>query len=174
MPRMSDITPIPIPLRLRYAVLIKEWRDYKDLTQASFARQVGLRRQYMNRLEQGINCNLRTLEAVLVTIRGGKYAPELKIVLATRVKKARKRKKLTQEELSEKSGVSVLQIGKIERAVLSTTLDFIDQLAGALGVAGEYLIEGLQGRELEERLAAVQTSHLKYAGLESDVVSAEK
>lgn len=174
IPRMSDITPIPIPLRSRYAVLIKEWRDYKDLTQAGFARQVGLRRQHMNRLEQGINCNLGTLETVLAAVRGGMYTPELKIALASRVKNARKHAKLTQEELAEKSGVSVLQIGKIERATLSTTLDFIDQLAGALGVAGEYLIEGLRGRELESRLAAVQTSYLKYADLQSDVVGSEK
>lgn len=174
IPRMSDITPTLIPLRLRYAVLIKEWRDYKDLTQAGFARQVGLRRQHMNRLERGINCSLGTLEVVLVRIRGDEYAPELKIALATRAKKARKRRKLTQEDLSEKSGISVLQIGKIERAVLSTSLDFIDQLATALGVTGEYLIEGLQGSELERRLAAVQASYLKYAALERNVDGTEE
>lgn len=162
MPRMNDITPILIPLRLRYAVLIKEWRDYQDLTQAAFAKRVGLRRQHMNRVEQGINCNLGTLESVLVSIRGEQFVPELKIALASRVKTARKLEEVTQEELAEKSGVSVLQIGKIERAALSTSLDFIDQLAAALGVTGEYLIEGLQGSELEKRLVAIQSSYLKY------------
>jgi transcriptional regulator with XRE-family HTH domain len=168
---MSDLTPIPLPLRLRYAVLIKEWRDYKDLSQASFAKQVGVRRQYMNRLERGTNCSLGTLESILVAIRGDKYAPALKIALAIRVKTMRERRKFSQEDLSEASGMSVQHISKVERAVLQTSLDFIDKLASALGVAGEYLIEGLQGDELEWRLAAVRTSYLKFAGLEGDAVN---
>src|SRR5476649_1113105 len=104
-----------IPLRLRYACVLREWRIHNDLTQAAFAGQLGLRRQYLNTLENGANYSIKTLETILAAIQGRPGDVRLELLVAERIRKARKSKHLTQEDLAEQSKLSVLQVGKVER-----------------------------------------------------------
>jgi transcriptional regulator with XRE-family HTH domain len=132
------------------------------LTQATFAKQVGVRRQYLWTLENGASYTLGTLAAVLTQIRGQGFEPALSVLVGQRVREVRKSKGLSQETLAEHCGVSSLYISKIERGTANATLDLLDVLVTALGVAGEFVIEGLEGAGLDDRLRAVEESYLKF------------
>jgi len=137
------------------------------LTQAAFAKQAGIRRQYLWTLENGASYTLATLEALLAQIRGQGYEPELSVQVGRRVREVRKSKDLSQEALAEQCGVSSLYISKIERGTANATLDLLDVLVTALGVSGEFVIEGLEGAGLDDRLSAVEESYLKFQGGEA-------
>lgn len=159
---MSERTSLSIPLRLRYATVILEWRAHMRLTQAAFAKQTGIRRQYLWTLENGASYTLSTLEPILTQIRGQGYEPALSVQVGRRVREVRKSKGLSQETLAEHCGVSSLYISKIERGTANATLDLLDVLVTALGVSGEFVIEGLEGASLDDRLRAVEESHVKF------------
>ena len=161
---MSNTTSLQMPLRLRYATVVREWRARMGLTQSTFARQVGVRRQYLWTLENGASYTLGTLEAILTQIRGQGFEPALNVLVGQRVREVRKSKGLSQETLAERCGVSSLYISKIERGTANATLDLLDVLVTELGVSGEFVIEGLQGENFESRLRAVEESHLKLQG----------
>jgi XRE family transcriptional regulator, regulator of sulfur utilization len=55
-------------------------------------------------------------------------------VVGTQVRHLRKTQGMTQEELAEKSGLSVDYIGKIERGTTSPTVESMEQVARGLGV----------------------------------------
>jgi transcriptional regulator with XRE-family HTH domain len=59
---------------------------------------------------------------------------DLKEVMAVNLRLIRHGKKLTQEELAHRSGVSTRHIGKIERATVSASVTVLGQLSDALGV----------------------------------------
>lgn len=132
------------------------------LTQAQFAKQIGMRRQYLWTLENGASYTLGTLEVILTQIRGQGCEPALSVQVGRRVREVRKSKGLSQESLAEHCGVSSLYISKIERGTANATLDLLDVLVTALGVSGEFVIEGLEGADLDSRLRAVEESHLKF------------
>lgn len=134
------------------------------LTQEKFAKQTGMRRQYLWTLEKGASYTLGTLEAILTQIRGERYEPELSVQVGKRVREVRKSKGLSQETLAEHCGVSSLYISKIERGTANATLDLLDVLVTALGVSGEFVIEGLEGSSLDARLRAVEESYIKFRG----------
>lgn len=159
---MSERTPLQIPLRLRYATVIREWRAHTGLSQAEFARQVGLRRQYLWFLEKGSSYTLDTLEPMLVQIRGAPYEGPLRIQVGNRIRQVRKSKGWSQELLSARCGVSILHLSRMERGTTNVTLDLLDVLVKALGTTGEFAIEGLEGQDLEDRLLAVSESFHRF------------
>ena len=52
----------------------------------------------------------------------------------------RKDRKLTQEQLTEKTGVTVQYLGTIDRAKSNTTLNRLDEIADILSCSSNYLI----------------------------------
>jgi transcriptional regulator with XRE-family HTH domain len=57
------------------------------------------------------------------------------------LKRARLKKKLTQEQLAAKTGLSVAYISLLERGARCPPLPTLDTLADALGVRGTSLLE---------------------------------
>jgi len=61
---------------------------------------------------------------------------------AQRLRELRKQKGLSQTELGERVGVHYTHIGRYERGVSRPGADTLKRLADALGVSGDYLLEG--------------------------------
>lgn len=61
-------------------------------------------------------------------------------ILAINIKVERTRKRLTQEELAEKSGISTKHITKIENARVTPSIYFVYNIARALGVTIDKLV----------------------------------
>jgi transcriptional regulator with XRE-family HTH domain len=59
---------------------------------------------------------------------------DLKRALAINVRRERQAKKLTQEEVADRAGLSARYLGSIERATVSTSVTVLGQLAEALRV----------------------------------------
>ncbi|MBL8247739.1 MAG: helix-turn-helix transcriptional regulator [Candidatus Competibacter sp.] len=68
------------------------------------------------------------------------YKPRLREVFATRVREERTSQGLSQEALAEKTGLHRTYIGSIERAERNLTIDNIERIASALGVAAPDLL----------------------------------
>jgi len=64
----------------------------------------------------------------------------LKEILSQRVREVRKAQGLTQGDLAKKSGLSVTFVGAIERAKQAATIETLERLAAALGVAPTALL----------------------------------
>ena len=62
--------------------------------------------------------------------------------VSRKLKATRLKKKLSQEALATKAGVSVSYISMLERGQRSPPLDTLEQLASALGVRPTALLEG--------------------------------
>ena len=62
------------------------------------------------------------------------------IALGTRIKKLRHQKRLTQEQLAEKAGVSAPFIGHIERGSRVASLETLVAICNALETSPEYLL----------------------------------
>ncbi|OCJ08600.1 MULTISPECIES: helix-turn-helix transcriptional regulator [unclassified Rhizobium] len=65
---------------------------------------------------------------------------DLKEVMATNMRRIRHGKKLTQEEVAHRTGLSVRHVGAIERAEMSATVTVLGQIAEALGVEPAELV----------------------------------
>ncbi|TNC96146.1 MAG: XRE family transcriptional regulator [Stygiobacter sp.] len=59
---------------------------------------------------------------------------DLKEVMAINLRRARHDKKLTQEELAERAGLSARYVGAIERATVSVSVTVLGHIADALGM----------------------------------------
>ncbi|ACI93568.1 conserved domain protein [Afipia carboxidovorans OM5] len=59
---------------------------------------------------------------------------DLKEVMAINMRRLRYDKKLTQEELAERSGLSMRYVGSIERGAVSASVSVLGKVADALGV----------------------------------------
>jgi transcriptional regulator with XRE-family HTH domain len=59
-----------------------------------------------------------------------------------RLRMLRKRKNLSQTELGQLAGLHYTHIGRFERGTSRPGSDTLRRLAGALGVSGDYLLEG--------------------------------
>jgi len=59
---------------------------------------------------------------------------DLKEVMALNLRRIRHDKRLTQEELAHRSGLSARYIGKIERAEVSATVSVLGRVSDVLGV----------------------------------------
>lgn len=64
----------------------------------------------------------------------------LQDALATNVRRLRHARKLTQEELADRAGISSRYVGSIERGAVSASLTVLGRLAAALGVDAHELI----------------------------------
>ncbi|MBY0427200.1 MAG: helix-turn-helix domain-containing protein [Cytophagales bacterium] len=62
------------------------------------------------------------------------------ISFGDRLSKLRKQKGVTQEELAERAGISQVQVARIEKGKLNTTISTIYGIAGALGVSPKDII----------------------------------
>jgi len=65
---------------------------------------------------------------------------DLKEVMAINLRRIRHAKKLTQEELAHRTGLSVRHVGAIERAEMSATVTVLGQIAQALSVEPAELV----------------------------------
>jgi transcriptional regulator with XRE-family HTH domain len=59
---------------------------------------------------------------------------DLKKAMATNLRRARYERKLTQEELADRAGLSTRYLGSIERAAVSASVTVLGRLAQALRV----------------------------------------
>jgi transcriptional regulator with XRE-family HTH domain len=59
---------------------------------------------------------------------------DLKKAMATNLRRARYARKLTQEELADRAGLSARYLGSIERAAVSASVTVLGRLARALRV----------------------------------------
>lgn len=59
---------------------------------------------------------------------------DLKEIMATNLRRLRRDRQLTQEELAERAGLSSRYIGAIERADVSASVTVLGQIAQALNV----------------------------------------
>lgn len=59
---------------------------------------------------------------------------DLKEAMAINVRRARHARKLTQEELADRAGLSVRYLGSVERAAVSASVTVLGRLAQALRV----------------------------------------
>ncbi|CAM5417429.1 Anaerobic benzoate catabolism transcriptional regulator OS=Afipia felis OX=1035 GN=NCTC12722_00415 PE=4 SV=1 [Afipia felis] len=59
---------------------------------------------------------------------------DLKEVMATNMRRLRYDKKLTQEELAARAGLSMRYVGSIERGAVSASVSVLGKVAEALGV----------------------------------------
>lgn len=78
--------------------------------------------------------------------------------IAYRLRELRKAKKLSQQKLAERAGISYQYLGNLERSEASATLDSLEKLVRALGCTpGELLAadEVLGMKEVHELLADV-------------------
>jgi transcriptional regulator with XRE-family HTH domain len=66
---------------------------------------------------------------------------DLKEVMAVNLRRIRHDKKMTQEELADRAGLSARYIGAIERANKSASVTVLGRIAEALGVDAAVLIE---------------------------------
>jgi transcriptional regulator with XRE-family HTH domain len=73
----------------------------------------------------------------------------LRRAFGTRVRALRHDRGWTQEELAQKSSLSVEAVGRIERGAFSPTLETIHKLATGLGVAIHDLFQSAQARHPE-------------------------
>ena len=62
--------------------------------------------------------------------------------IGTRMREARKEKKMTQETLAEETGLSVMTIRRYESGERMPTVDIVMRIADALGADGYYLATG--------------------------------
>lgn len=65
---------------------------------------------------------------------------DLKDTMAVNLRRVRHQKKLTQEELAERSGLSTRYIGAIERADVSASVTVLGRIAHALEVKPAVLV----------------------------------
>jgi len=66
---------------------------------------------------------------------------DLNEVMATNLRRLRHDKRLTQEELAGRAGLSSRYIGAIERADVSASITVLEQIAKALGVGAADLLK---------------------------------
>ncbi len=72
---------------------------------------------------------------------------DLKEVMAKNLRQARHDKKLTQEELADRAGLSMRYVGAIERGDVSASVTVLGQIADALEIEpGELLKRGSKPR----------------------------
>lgn len=68
---------------------------------------------------------------------------DLKEIMARNLRRVRHDKKLTQEELAERAGLSMRYVGAIERGDVSASVTVLGQIADALEIEpGELLKKG--------------------------------
>ncbi len=70
---------------------------------------------------------------------------DLKEVMAKNLRRTRHDKKLTQEELADRAGLSMRYVGAIERGDVSASVTVLGQIADALGIEPGELLKRSEG-----------------------------
>ena len=90
--------------------------------------------------------------------------------LGKRIKEARKKLKLTQEQLSEKANISNVYLGEIERGEKTPSIPVLIDLIEALNVSADYLLRDelnsasvIINNELTEKLSKLTPKQRKTA-----------
>lgn len=101
----------------------------------------------------------------------------MKLDLAKRLVNARTEKNLTQEKLSELSGVSVSEISRIENGRYSATVETLCRLSNALDVGLDSLLYDLfpknthiQNPDIQKVVSIMETMDEKHAKNVADIV----
>ena len=72
------------------------------------------------------------------------------VAMGLRIRRLRLAQGLTQEQLSEKLGLSVSFVGHMERGSRLASLETLMGLSDALGVSADYLLRGEEGLRLTQ------------------------
>lgn len=75
---------------------------------------------------------------------------DIKVLFGKRVKKFRQKNKLSQEELAEKIGIAVTNMGKIERGESFVTAATLEKLADVLGIEVKELFDFESYKSIED------------------------
>lgn len=75
---------------------------------------------------------------------------DIKVLFGKRVKKFRQKNKLSQEELAEKIGIAVTNMGKIERGESFVTAATLEKLADILGIEVKELFDFESYKSIED------------------------
>ena len=73
-------------------------------------------------------------------------------LLGNRIRIAREKKGITQEELAERVNISPSHISVIERGVKTARIDTVARIANELDVSADYLLQDLVKRSRESQL----------------------
>lgn len=73
-------------------------------------------------------------------------AMDLKDAMAVNVRRARQARRLTQEELADRAGLSSRYLGSIERGTASASVTVLGRLADALSIDASELIQSPKRR----------------------------
>lgn len=73
-------------------------------------------------------------------------------LLGNRIRIAREKKGITQEELAERVNISPSHISVIERGVKTARIDTVARIANELDVSADYLMQDLVKRSRESQL----------------------
>lgn len=93
-------------------------------------------------------------------------------MIGRRLQDGRKARKMTQEQLSERAGITVVYLSKVENGRVRPTLELLDTLCAQLDLALSNLLTGVQIQEdtyANERVVALLrtcTPEIKEAALD--------
>jgi transcriptional regulator with XRE-family HTH domain len=100
---------------------------------------------------------------------------DIKASFGMNLKHYRKKRRLSQEQLSEKVDISVMHLSKIERGLTFVSADLLEKLSGNLGVSVARLFckedENIYGDDVMERFDRITEQHLIKAmeGIKGDI-----
>jgi len=148
---MSELDPVRkvITERVRRRTCIKEWREYRGLTQEQLANRLEMTQSHLSMLENGKRgYTQETLEAVAETLQTDvgqlltvnpitysdlkvDFVPERKLQ-PTFIRAWRKHRGKTLEQLGETVEMSHAQLGRIERGLQPYSQSVLEAIADAL------------------------------------------
>jgi len=76
--------------------------------------------------------------------------PSLNEAFGSTVRRRRQSLGLSQEELADRAGLHRTYVSLIERGLRGATVETVMRLARALGTSGSRLLEGVDGKAIEE------------------------
>lgn len=137
-------TDLPKPsFRLRCASFIRAERERQKISQEELAVRAGFHRTYVSYIERAVqNMSLENVEKLMTALglQHGSEEPQARVRFAGNLRRVRTDQALSQEKLAELAGLHRTYISQVERGVVSISLDSIERLAKALGVAEEELV----------------------------------
>lgn len=137
--------PLPQSLREDFSKKLRLLRVQLGVSQADIADRMGAHRTMVSQIERGVlNFSLDTYEKALRACANEKPSDEvgtIRFLVGKRLRAIREGKSMSQEGLGEMAGFSVAYIGRVERGVVSTSIDKLERLAEILQVSAEELID---------------------------------
>ncbi len=135
---------LPTTLRKKTAQSLKALREGAQITQEQLALAMGVHKSFVSQVERAIvNISIDTYaaysDALAPTIMESDSIP-LRVRVGQRVRFARESRKITQEELAEMTGFSVVYVGQVELGHTNTSLDRLEALSLALALDPNYLL----------------------------------